>query len=139
MDSGKGESGSTVFENISNQPDLKVQITKYLVKRLGLFVAAKNEMTLNIPQCIATCDHFKGGTNALLCVKQALETFVPDLKGVLFPSRICTKVSALEKDGYIPSSVYNINCIITKAGNKRGMYTFYYSSQPAALLANMLR
>ena len=45
----------------------------------------------------------------------------------------------MEKEGVIPSKLIDVNCTITKAGNKRGMCTFYYCLRPVELLGLMLR
>ena len=69
-------------------------------------------------------------------MKQSLEAFIPALKGII-PSGLNKKVSALEKEGVIASKVYSVDCTITKAGNKRGMCTFYHSQRPVDLLSSM--
>ena len=75
--------------------------------------------------------------NSLYRIKQVLEAFTPDLKGTISPSNIHRHVLTTERDGVIPSKVGDVNCTITKAGNKRGICTFYYCSYPAQLPAAM--
>ena len=109
-----------------------------IAKKSGLFVARKSAVSLSIPQSIALRNHVKGGTNGLYQMKQALEAFAPGLKGLL-PASIRKHVSAMEKEGVVPVIHINLRCRVTKAGNKSGICTYYYSSRPHALLAAMLR
>ena len=101
--------------------DNLIVMLKIIAKKSGLFMARKTDLQLSLPQCIAMQDHFKGGTNSLYRIKQALKTFAPDLKGTLLPSNIRHHVSLMERDGVILSKAVDINCVITKIGNKRGM------------------
>ena len=84
-------------------------------------------------------DHYGGGTNSLHRLKQSLEAFAPGLRGTLLPSNIRKHVSTLEKKGVITSNIVDVNYTVTKTGNKRGMCTFYYCSEPAQLIASMFR
>ena len=82
-------------------------------------------------------DDFKGSINSLYHIKQVLEAFALDFKGTISPSNIHRHILTIERDGVISSKVGEVNCTITKAGNERGMCTFYYCSHPAQLLAAM--
>ena len=52
---------------------------------------------------------------------------------------IYENTASMEKEGFIPSKLIDVNCTITKIGNKRGMCTFFYCSRPVELLGLMLR
>ena len=45
----------------------------------------------------------------------------------------------MEKKGVIPSKIIDVNCTVNKTGNKKGMCTFYYCSEPSQLIASMFR
>ena len=68
-----------------------------------------------------------------------MDTFLPFLKGRLLPPNIRKEVSLLERQGVVPSKVVEVNCILTRKGNRRGMCANYYCESPHQLLANMLR
>jgi len=101
-----------------------------------MFVAQKKDTGLSIAHRVTAHDHMKVGTNTLYRMKQALETFTPDLKGVIH-SGIFQKVTTLERDGVMPSKVFGVNCTIAKTANNTGIRMFYYCDCPADLPANM--
>ena len=104
-----------------------VPILKTIGKQHGLLIAQKKGIKLSVAQAIVTHDHTKAGTNGLYCMKHALETFLPDLKRVI-SSGICTKVTALEKEGVIPVTIFSIDCTNTKNWQqKRSMYVLPFS------------
>ena len=116
-----------------------LEILKIIAKRSDIFVAKRSDISLSIPQSIATQDHGVTGTNGLYRLKQALDAFCPALKGVLIPPNIRKHVCEMECKGVVPSKCVEVDCTITKKGNRRGMCTFYYSAKPTQLLSYMLR
>ena len=102
-----------------------LEILKIIAKRSDIFVAKRSDISLSIPQDIATRDHVVTGTNGLYRLKQALDAFCPALKGVLIPPNIRKHVREMECKGVVPSKCVEVDCTITKKGNRRGMCTFY--------------
>ena len=122
-----------------NPEDNLIVILKIIAKKSGLFVAKKTDIGVTIAQSMALHNHMKRSTPSLHCLKQALEAFSPVVKNVLMPSSIRKHVSSMEKDGIVPSRFAEVNCSITKAGNKSGMCTFYYCARHRHLLEAMIR
>ena len=116
-----------------------LEILKIIARRSNIFVAKCSDVQLSIPQSIALRDHVITGTNGLYRLKQALDAFAPALKGILIRPNIRQHVSRMECNGVVPSNCVEVNCTITKKGNRRGMCTFYYSTKPTQLLSYMLR
>ena len=111
----------SVVMSTQDVKDNLIVMMKIIVKKSGLVVARKTNLQLSTPQCDVMQDHFKGGTNRLYCIKQALETFALDLKETLLPSNICCHVSMMERDGIIPSKVVHVKCNTTKIGSKSNL------------------
>ena len=121
--------------------DAVVALLKVLAKKNGLFVAERAKMGLSVAQSIVLRDHVKTSNNGLHRMKQCLEAFAPELKGVLLKPNIKKHVSNMEKQGVVPSRVVEVCCTTTKKGNRKGMCmcTFYFCSRSTQLLGNMLR
>ena len=114
-------------------------ILKMIGHRSGFIIADHGELMLSVAQCVAIRDHIGTGSNGLYRLKQGLEALVPVLKGLLIPSNIRNKMTLKEREGVVPSRVVEVNCTITRKGNRRGMCTYYYCEYPAQLVANMIR
>ena len=110
---------------------------KCVAKKVECVVLGEKDTVLDAHQCVALRDHMQGSTNVLYRLSQAMKVFQPHLK--LFPSQLRKAIASVEKESVIPvKSVAIANCVIDKAGNKRGVRNFYYSSSPSALLSLML-
>ena len=72
----------------------------------------------------------KTGNNVLLRMKQCIEAFAPDLKGILLRPNLMKHVSNMEKHGAVPLKVVEVCCTKTEKGNKKGLCTFYFCSYP---------
>ena len=114
-------------------------ILRFIAESTGYLVVSHDDLQLTIAQCVALRDHVGTGTNGLYRLKQALEIFLPILKGLIIPPSIRKSISIMERQGFVPSRVIEVNYTITHKGNRRGMCTYYYCEHPAQLLANMFR
>ena len=129
----------TTIMSTPNWEDNMIVILKIIAKKSGFFVATKSEIAMTPEQSVAMRDHMKCPTNIIYRLKQALEAFSPVLKNALLPSNIRKHISSTEKECVIPSKVVDVDCSITKAGNKRGTCTFYFCERPGNLLEAMIR
>jgi hypothetical protein len=123
-------------------PDYKQNVDaviRALSKKYGYTVLLKDKDTLlNSYQCVALRDHMQGPTNALYRLQQGLQAYVPGLK--ILPPNLRKKVGDTEREDVTPPNIVLIpDCLITKAGNKRGSCNFYFSVRPVDLLAKMIR
>ena len=72
-------------------------------------------------------------------MKTGIEALAPVLAGLLIPLQIRLKMSREEKVGVVRSRVVELDCVITRASNRRGMRTYYYCEHPMQLIMNMLQ
>ena len=116
-----------------------ITILNVIAKKSVIFLTKRSDLTLSVPQSMALQDHVRIGTNGLYRIKQTLEAFAPCLKGTVLSPNICHHVSNMERDGVVLSCIVDINCVITRLSNWRGICTFSYSCAPCQLPKNMLR
>ena len=116
-----------------------IDILKCLGDRLGLVVLDPNEISLSIHDLIAIRDWVQTSNNGLYRMKQSIEALAPALAGKMFPAGILVKVSNEDKAGAIRVRVIELDCVITRTNNRRGMRNFYFSVNPMQLVMNMLR
>ena len=102
-------------------------------------IVCKDELRLEIADCIALQDYVGVGTNGLNRFKQAIEALVPVLKNQLLPSSIIGKVSLYGKKSVNLPQVVEVSCSITQRSSHREMSPFFCCEYPAQLLANMIR
>jgi hypothetical protein len=127
---------SKMLLRLGHEKDV-VHVLKHMAKPLGMVVVGKKCNELNDLQALAIYDHMKSITQVMKHLVQGLKVFLPDAD--IFPSNISKVMRELEKNEVIPSALVSIpDCIITKAGNKRGMCNFYYCIRPSEFLANMI-
>ena len=89
--------------------------------------------------CIALRDWIQTSNNGIERLKTGIETIAPVLSGLLIPSQIRLKMSREEKVGVVRSRVVELDCVITRAGNRRGMCAHYFCENPMQLIMNMLQ
>ena len=123
----------------SEDEEAIIALLRAMGKKKGLFMAERAKLSLSTAQSVVLRDHVKSSNNGLLRIKQCIECFAPDLKGILLQPNILKHVSNMKKHGVVPSQVIEVCCTTTKKGNKKGMCTFYYCSRPTQLLGNMFR
>ena len=56
---------------------------KAMGKKKGLLIAERSKRRLSTAQSVVLRDHVKSRNNGLLRIKQCIECFAPDLKGIL--------------------------------------------------------
>jgi len=76
----------------------------------------------------------KTGTNGAYRLKQAVEVLGPDLKGVLFPAEIQKILHVQEISDVGPVACKQIKLQISRDDNKRGIWTYFYVTNPGELL-----
>ena len=112
-------------------------ILTVIAKESGFFIVNHKELLLSVPQCVVIRDQDGTGTNGLYRLQQSLNAFLSYLKGVLLPSNVRQVVSVMERKGFVSFKVVEVNCTITRKGNRRGMCTYYYRVYPIQPLATM--
>ena len=106
-------------------------------KTIWLFLSKKARQLLSPDQCMALRDHMRVSTNALVCIKQVIKTFLSNC-GIL-SAYIKQLIGEVEQRGVIPYwLVAMVDCIVTRKGNKQLLRNFYYSKEPTALLSLMI-
>jgi len=77
--------------------DVIIALFKAIAKKKGLFIAERSNLSLSTAQSVALRDHVKSSNNDLLRIKQCIECFAPDLKGILLQPNILKYISNMEK------------------------------------------
>ena len=131
------ESMTSILSDANND-ELKRAILKKMANRHGFLLLSLEDLKLSPAELVAIRDHVQTGTNGMYRLKQALETFRPELKGKLLPPSIRKLLSDLEKQGVVPVKVVEVNCTITNKGNRRGMCTYHYVGELGHLLEAMI-
>ena len=88
--------------------DAIIALLKVIAKKKGLFIAERKKLSLNTAQTVVLRDHVKSSNNGLLRMKQCIECFAPDLKGILLQPNVLKHVSNMEKLGVFPSHVVEV-------------------------------
>ena len=116
----------------NNDTQHSQMIFKKLAKKYGYLFLVLEDMPLTAAECVSIRDWVGTVTNGLYRLKQAFETFRPELKGLLLPN-IRKLMSEKEKEGVVPVKVVEVNCTITKKGDRRGMYVpIFLCTRPKA-------
>ena len=120
-------------------PKIKRMVLNQMAKKHGYLLVAKDEAQFSASQLIAIRDHVGTGTNGMYRVKQAVEALSdPILKGFFFPPNIRKLISEEEKKGVVPVKCVELNCFVTKKGNRQNMCTFNWIVKPGHLLETMI-
>ena len=120
-------------------PKLKRMVLNQLANRHGYLLVDQTTSQFTASQLVSIRDHVGTGTNGMYRMKQAFEAHSdPTLKGVFFPPSIRKIISEEEKKGVVPVKFVELNCAVTKKGNRRNMCTFSWIVNPAHLLETMI-
>ena len=76
------------------------------------------KLQLTIDEVAALRDYCGLSSTKMRKLKQALEIFIPELKGLVFPPAIQKKLTDLERDGNLPVNVRKLPLIIKSDGAK---------------------
>ena len=113
--------------------DTIIALMKAIGKKKGFFIAERSKLQLSTVQTVVLRDHVKSSNNGLLRMKQCIETFAPELKGIVLQPNILKHVSNMERYGVVPSRVVEVCCTTTKQGNKKGCV--HSTSAPGQLIS----
>ena len=117
----------------------KIAILKRLAETLDLIVIDSASVSLSVYDCIALRDWIQTSNNGIERLKTGLEAIAPALAGLVIPPSIRLKIAREEKAGVIRSRVVELDCVLTRTCNRRGMRTYYYCENPMQLIMNMLQ
>ena len=90
------------------------EILKKIADSRRYLIVCKDNLMLEIADCIALRDRVGVGINGLNRIKQAIEALVPVLKNLILPPSTKNKVSLSDKKGVILPRVVEISCKITQ-------------------------
>ena len=119
-----------------NDPEYKRKVFQRLAEEHEYLLISGGRLTAS--QLVAGRDWIGTGTNGMYRAKQWFETCYPELAGEIFPPRIRKVMSEKEKEGVVSVKAIEVNCTITKKGNRRGNCTYYYVENPTHLLETMI-
>ena len=119
-----------------NDPEYKKKVLQRLAEKHEYLLMSVQPLTPS--QLVAGRDWIGTGTNGMYRTKQWFETYYPELTGKFFPPCIRKVMSEKEKEGVVSVKAMEVNCTITRKGNRRGNCTYYYVENPTHLLEIMV-
>lgn len=96
---------------------LKDAVVSKFASEHGLFVAEKKKLKLSIENIVAMRDIVGGGTNMMCRIKSSFDKYLPDARGLVFPSCIKARLGEFDKTDNEEHISCLHQCIISSTDN----------------------
>ena len=131
-DKAKELLGSDILKGLSKE--LKEKVIKKVADNNEYLVTKYEDLEFSDEECVVIRNYINVSTNAMYRMKQVLEVLRPELKGKLYPPSLRVIFQQLENNGVVPAITKRIELQVSGDETKRAMRTYYYVSNPGAIL-----
>ena len=123
---------SDVLKGLSKQH--KEQVIQKVADNSGCLLIKYEDLEFSDEEIVVMRNYINVSTNAMYRLKQVLEVLWPELRGKLIPAKIRVILQELENNGVVPAITKRIELQVSGDETKRAMRTYYYVSNPGAIL-----